>query len=70
MPMEREMQAMIGQRLRARYAEILAEPIPGKFLDLLDRLDQAELDRGVTASPARRRPNPPEGPGLMQDPGR
>lgn len=39
MPMERELQALIGHRLRARYAEVLAEPIPDKFLDLLDRLD-------------------------------
>ena len=39
MPAEREMQALIGHRLRARYAEILAEPIPDKFLDLLERLD-------------------------------
>jgi hypothetical protein len=40
MPMERELQALIGTRLRARYAEILAEPIPDKFLNLLEKLDQ------------------------------
>ena len=40
MPMEQELQALIGTRLRARYAEILAEPIPDKFLNLLEQLDQ------------------------------
>jgi hypothetical protein len=40
MPMERELQALIGHRLRARYAEILSEPIPERFLDLLEQLDR------------------------------
>jgi hypothetical protein len=44
MPMERELQALIGHRLRARYAEVLAEPIPDKFLDLLDQLDRPSGD--------------------------
>jgi hypothetical protein len=39
-PMEREMQALIGHRLRARYTELMAEPIPDKFMDLLEQLDR------------------------------
>ncbi len=49
MPADREMQALIGHRLRARYAEILAEPIPDRFLDLLEQLDgpvRSEKGRG------------------------
>jgi hypothetical protein len=48
--MERDLQAMIGNRLRARYAEILAEPIPDKFLDLINRLDQPA---GAADAPGR-----------------
>lgn len=61
------MQAMIGHRLRARYAEILAEPIPDRFLDLLDRLDRAELGNATAVPP---QPDAAEGPELIQDPGR
>lgn len=32
----------IGARLRALYAEIEREPVPGDLLDLLEQLDEAE----------------------------
>jgi hypothetical protein len=32
----------IGARLRALYAEIEREPIPGNLMDLLEQLDEAE----------------------------
>jgi hypothetical protein len=51
MPMERELQALIGHRLRARYAEVLAEPIPDKFLKLLEQLDTGEDDGVPLSSP-------------------
>jgi hypothetical protein len=51
MPMERELQAMIGHRLRARYAEVLAEPIPDKFLKLLEQLDRGDEEEMPLSSP-------------------
>lgn len=33
----------IGARLRALYSEIEKEPVPGDLLDLLEKLDEAEL---------------------------
>jgi hypothetical protein len=44
LPADRELQAMIGNRLRARYDEILAEPVPDRFLALLDELDRRAAD--------------------------
>ncbi|MBB2973566.1 MULTISPECIES: NepR family anti-sigma factor [Phyllobacteriaceae] len=35
----------IGSKLRALYSSIQEETIPDRFLDLLERLDQAERDR-------------------------
>jgi hypothetical protein len=32
----------IGAKLRAYYGTVQEEPIPDKFLDLLEKLDQAE----------------------------
>lgn len=32
----------IGAKLRAYYGTVQEEPIPEKFLDLLEKLDQAE----------------------------
>ncbi|HUG61012.1 MAG TPA: NepR family anti-sigma factor [Methylomirabilota bacterium] len=63
MPMEREMQAMIGHRLRARYAEILAEPIPDKFLSLLEQLDTAESPD----TNSRRKASKPDAPTLGRE---
>ncbi len=35
-------QARLGQRLRSLFDEVAREPVPERFLDLLDRLDQQE----------------------------
>ncbi|MCK5932645.1 MAG: hypothetical protein KAG89_10795 [Fulvimarina manganoxydans] len=32
----------IGDRLKAYYNDVAAEPVPDRFLSLLERLDQAE----------------------------
>jgi hypothetical protein len=34
------LQAEIGQRLRAYYAELMSEPVPQRFAELLQRLDR------------------------------
>ena len=38
-------QARLGQRLRAMFDEVAREPVPERFLDLLDVLDQQEKRR-------------------------
>lgn len=42
----------IGAKLRALYGAVQEEPIPERFLDLLDRLDEAErrADNGSSRS--------------------
>ena len=34
--------SQIGKRLRAQFDEVLNEPVPDRFLDLLNRLESAE----------------------------
>jgi hypothetical protein len=36
----------IGSKLRALYGAVQDEPIPSRFLDLLERLDEAEQRTG------------------------
>jgi hypothetical protein len=38
-------QDVVGERLRAVYSEILRDPIPQRFVELLDRLDGGTEDR-------------------------
>ena len=38
-------QDVVGERLRAVYSEILRDPIPQRFVDLLQRLDGRTEDR-------------------------
>ena len=38
--LDREIQARIGDKLRAMYDELLEQPVPDRFKDLLDRLGQ------------------------------
>ena len=41
----------IGSKLKALYSSLQDEPIPDRFLDLLDKLDESER-RGAQASKA------------------
>ncbi len=45
-PLETDLQAQIGRQLRAIYDGVLSQPVPDRFLELLD-----QLDRDVTAAP-------------------
>jgi hypothetical protein len=38
--MEPELQAFIGRQLQATYDEVLNEPVPDRFLELLQELEQ------------------------------
>lgn len=38
-------QMLIGQHLKAAYSEIVCQPIPDQFLQLLDELERKERDR-------------------------
>jgi hypothetical protein len=39
------MQSRIGAQLHQIYEEVLQEPIPQRFLDLLNELDRVDQDR-------------------------
>lgn len=34
--------SQIGRKLRAQFDEVLSEPVPDRFVDLLNRLESAE----------------------------
>ena len=38
----RDVQAKIGQQLRAMYDDVVNQGVPDRFVELLDRLDQAD----------------------------
>ncbi len=38
---------LIGQRLRNYYEEVASEPIPDRFMDLLNQLDAASAGKKV-----------------------
>ncbi len=40
-----KVQALIGERLRLYYAELLTEPVPERLVDLIDRFAQSRKDR-------------------------
>jgi len=53
LPFESEVQGHIGRQLRAVYDEVLHQPIPDRFLELLSRLDDIvpeELPSSPTAA--------------------
>ncbi|RUO99650.1 NepR family anti-sigma factor [Hyphomicrobium sp.] len=41
-PLPVELQGQIGQRLREAYVELINEPVPDRFVDLLQKLKQRE----------------------------
>jgi hypothetical protein len=42
----KDVQARIGQQLRAMYDDVVAEGVPDKFAELLKQLDSAEDKSG------------------------
>jgi hypothetical protein len=46
-------QEQIGRRLAAAYDEVLRQPVPERFLLLLDQLDQATVPTKETESSAK-----------------
>jgi hypothetical protein len=42
--METELQAFIGRQLAATYNEVLNEPVPDRFLELLRKLEQNKAE--------------------------
>lgn len=43
--LDREAQDRIGGELRAMYSDLASQPIPQRFLDLLEKLGTAEDDK-------------------------
>jgi hypothetical protein len=41
-PLPTELQGQIGQRLREAYNELISEPVPDRFVQLLQQLKQRE----------------------------
>jgi hypothetical protein len=44
--LDSDVQAHIGRQLRAGYVDILNQPVPDRFLELLAELDQKQDDFG------------------------
>jgi hypothetical protein len=42
----RDVQARLGQQLRAMYDEVVSQGVPDKFADLINRLDKTETKEG------------------------
>ncbi|ALK07944.1 NepR family anti-sigma factor [Blastochloris viridis] len=42
--LDRDAQARIGEQLRAMYDELLQQPVPVRFVELLKDLDKTEKD--------------------------
>lgn len=52
LPLETDLQAQIGRQLRAIYDGVLAQPVPDRFLELLDQLDrETPADAGGEETP-------------------
>lgn len=43
--LDRDAQARLGEQLRAMYDELLQQPVPSRFVDLLKTLDEAEKEK-------------------------
>ena len=43
---EPRVQAEIGKHLRAIYDDVINEPVPNKFIELLERLEQSTSSKG------------------------
>lgn len=51
--LNRAVQAQLGQRLRHFYESLALgeQPVPDRFIELIDRLDQNHLDQGQSEKP-------------------
>lgn len=45
-PLPSELQGQLGQRLREAYSELVSEPVPDRFVQLLQQLKQKEAPGG------------------------
>ena len=43
--LDRDAQARLGEQLRAMYDELLQQPVPIRFIELLKTLDEAEKEK-------------------------
>jgi Anti-sigma factor NepR len=43
--LSREVQARLGQQLRAMYDEVVSQGVPDRFTELLSRIDDGSKDR-------------------------
>jgi hypothetical protein len=48
--LDSDVQAHIGRQLRAGYVDILNQPVPDRFLELLAQLDQREEQSGPSST--------------------
>jgi hypothetical protein len=55
-PLTKELQEHIGGKLRAAYGELIQEPVPERFAQLLKQLGEAEL-KTVAVDLASKEPN-------------
>jgi hypothetical protein len=44
-PLPMELQGQIGQRLREAYNELISEPVPERFVQLLQQLNTRESEK-------------------------
>jgi hypothetical protein len=51
-PLSKELQDHIGGKLRAAYGQLVQEPVPDRFSDLLKQLSEAESTQGKKARSA------------------
>jgi hypothetical protein len=55
-PLTKELQAHIGGKLRAAYGQLVQEPVPDRFADLLKQLADAEAAQ-KTSTATDKEPN-------------
>lgn len=48
-PLPAELQGQIGRKLREAYSELVSEPVPDRFMVLLQQLKTKESDKGGEA---------------------
>jgi len=62
-PLPAELQGQIGQRLREVYNELVNEPVPDRFLQLLQALKKNEDQEKAESSPPESRQTNGQGQG-------